>query len=150
MKEKEELKSPSLKKEKKSADSAEFWKILGGEGAIKTAEEGGADDAEPETKTGGVKRLFHLSDASGKMVFQEVATGKISRSKLISDDVFIFDTGFEVFAWIGKGASPDEKKNALGYAQDYLTKYNRPAFLPISRILEGAENNTFEGAFDSK
>jgi len=131
----------------KSSDAADFWKVMGGEGAVKTAEEGG-DDLEHEK--GGVKRLFQLSDASGKMEFKEVATGKIPKSKLDPNDVFIFDTGAEVFAWIGKGASADEKSKALGYAQDYLGKFNRPAFLPICKILQGSENNVFEGAFDSK
>jgi gelsolin len=131
----------------KSADAAEFWKLLGGEGPIKTAEEGG-DDAEHEK--GGIKKLFQLSDATGQMVFTEVASGKIPRSKLDPNDVFIFDTGAEVFAWIGKGASVQEKAKALSYAQDYLKKFNRPAFLPIAKILQGSENATFEGAFDSK
>jgi len=45
----------------------EFWKILGGEGPIKSAEEGGDDN---EAEKGGVKTLFHLSDASGKNGFQ--------------------------------------------------------------------------------
>jgi len=140
-----------LEEGEKTADIAEFWKLLGGEGPVKTAEEGG-NDADAETEKGGmaVKRLFHLSDASGKMVFKEVATGKISRSKLDSNDVFIFDTGSEVFAWIGKGASKEEKAKALGFAQDYLKQYNRPNFLPICRIIEGSENSTFEQAFDSK
>jgi gelsolin len=136
-----------LEEGEKTADSANFWKLLGGEGAVKTAEEGG-DDAEHEK--GGIKRLFQLSDASGKMVFKEVASGKIPRSKLDPNDVFIFDTGAEVFAWIGKGASADEKAKALGFAQDYLKQFNRPNFLPICKILQGSENSTFESAFDSK
>jgi len=136
-----------LEEGEKTADSAEFWKTLGGEGPIKTAEEGG-DDLEHEK--GGIKRLFQLSDASGKMVFKEVATGKIARSKLDSNDVFVFDTGAEVFSWIGKGASPEEKAKALSFSQDYLKQFNRPAFLPICKILEGSENSTFEAAFDMK
>lgn len=31
-------------------------------------------------------------------------------------DVFVFDVGVECFVWIGSGASPDEKKNGIGYA----------------------------------
>jgi len=30
--------------------------------------------------------------------------------------VFIADTGKELYVWIGGGASPDEKKNAMTYA----------------------------------
>jgi gelsolin len=123
---------------------AEFWKHLGGEGAIKSAEEGGDDN---EAEKSGHKALFHLSYASGKMEFKQVATGsQCKKSLLDSNDVFILDTGAEVFAWIGKGASADEKSKALGFAQDYLTKYNRPAYLPISRILEGGENEVFHTA----
>jgi hypothetical protein len=118
-----------------------FWKLLGGEGAVKSAEEGG-DDAEAETS--GVKLLFQLSDATGKLEFKQIASGsQCKKSCLDSNDVFILDTGAEVFTWIGKGASVDEKAKALSFAQDYLTKYNRPAYLPISRILEGGENPTF-------
>jgi len=123
-----------------------FWKLLGGEGAVKSAEEGG-DDSEAEK--GGVKSLFQLSDASGKLEFKQVATGShVKKNLLDSNDVFILDTGAEVFAWIGKGASVDEKAKALSFAQDYLTKYNRPAYLPISRILEGGENPTFNQALN--
>jgi len=129
-----------------SDKDTEFWGLLGGEGAVKTAEEGG-DDAEAQE--GGVKALFHLSDASGKMEFKQVATGsQCKKSLLNSDDVFIMDNGAEVIAWIGKGASDAEKKHALGYAQDYLKKYNRPAYLPISRVLEGSENAVWNASFN--
>lgn len=124
----------------------DFWKLLGGEGPVKSAEEGGDDN---EAEKGDVKRLFRLSDSSGKMSFNEVASGaKCKKSLLDSSDVFILDTGAEVFAWIGKGASVDEKSKALGFAQDYLKNYNRPAYLPICRILEGGENNTFNAALN--
>eukprot|EP01114_Cavostelium_apophysatum_P021891 TRINITY_DN775_c0_g1_i1.p1 TRINITY_DN775_c0_g1~~TRINITY_DN775_c0_g1_i1.p1 ORF type:complete len:372 (+),score=107.65 TRINITY_DN775_c0_g1_i1:103-1218(+) len=122
-----------------------FWKLLGGEGPIKSANEGGSD--EDENKALPDKKLFRLSDATGSLTFTEVATGKdANRSKLDSSDVFILDTGAEVFAWIGKGASAGEKKSALHFAQDYLKKFNRPAHLSISRILEGGENEVFEHA----
>jgi len=131
----------------KTADAKDFFKGLGGEGPIKSADEGGNDD-EAEAEATKVRKLFRLSDASGKMAFTEVGSGaNINRKQLDSNDVFIFDTGAEVFAWIGKKASADEKKNALAFAQDYLQKYKRPIWLPICRILEGSENEVFEGAF---
>jgi len=122
----------------------EFWKALGGEGPIKSAEEGGDDNEADKTD---YKILFQLSDSTGKLEFTEVGKGPTAkRTKLDSNDVFILDTGAEVFAWIGKGASVQEKAKALSYAQDYLTKYNRPPHLPICRILEGGENEVFEVA----
>jgi gelsolin len=128
-------------------DMKVFWDALGGEGAVKSAEEGGSDD---ETDKVTQRRLFRLSDASGKLEFKEVctSTGKVKRSLLDSNDVFVLDTGVEVFAWIGKGASVGEKKKAMSFAQDYLKKFNRPAWIPISRILEGGENEIFESSFE--
>jgi len=125
-----------------TSNNHEFWTLLGGHGAIHSAAEGGNDD---ESKPQGEKKLFRLSDATGSLTFKEVATGKdVTKAKLDSSDVFILDTGAEVFAWIGKGSSAGEKKSALKFAQDYLKKYNRPPHLPISRILEGGENEVFE------
>jgi len=36
----------------------------------------------------------------------------------------------------------------MQYALDYAHKHNRPTYLPIARILEGAENEVFEAFFD--
>jgi len=146
----------SLKEERKSAptvivveendtgvDADDFWKALGGRGKIKTAEEGGADDTA-EKESAKVRRLMHLSDASGKMEFKLVSEGNaIKKSQFQSDDVMIFDAGHEVFVWVGKGASKEEKKNALGYAQTYLTQYKRPSYIPITRVQEAGESPDF-------
>jgi len=31
-------------------------------------------------------------------------------------DVFVLDTATKCFVWVGKGASPNEKKNGFAYA----------------------------------
>jgi len=126
-------------------DMKEFWDALGGSGPIQSAEAGGDDN---EHEKGSQKVLFHLSDASGKLEFKEVGKGGAVKKQLLnSDDVFILDTGAEVFAWIGRGASVGEKKNAMKYAQDYVTKYKRPNWIPIARILEGGENEIWNDSF---
>ena len=45
-----------------------------------------------------------------------MSEGTVSRSSLDPKDVFILDTGKAIFVWVGSGASPDEKKNAMTYA----------------------------------
>lgn len=60
--------------------------------------------------------MFRLSDASGELEYSLVSEGKLDRDFLDQADVFIVDTGKALFVWIGGGASPDEKKNAMGYA----------------------------------
>jgi len=121
-----------------------FWKLLGGEGAIKSAEEGGDDNV---ADVAGDKSLWRLSDASGTMDFSQVAAGpKCKMNLLDSNDVFVLDNGNEVYVWVGKGASPDEKKKAMSSAMDYLKKMGRPPNLPIARVVEGSENPTFLNA----
>jgi len=126
-------------------DLEEFWKILGGEGPVKSAAEGGADDTVAK---GGAKVLFSVSDASGKLEFKKVGEGKITRSQFDTNDAFIFDVGPQVFAWIGRGSNANERKGALQHAADYLKSSGRPLHLPIIRILEGGENEIFESFLD--
>lgn len=128
------------------SDLSEFWQALGGEGPIKSATEGGDDAA---AAAAGTKRLFRLSDSTGKMSFKEEASGKVRKVMFDSNDVFIFDTGAEVFVWVGKKASSSEKRMALQSAQNYLVEYKRPVWLPISRVIEGAENEVFNSALDA-
>jgi len=130
--------------DKDDDDILEFWKILGGKPTSINAEAGDDEAWEKDS----AKSLWHLSDASGTMVFKEVAKGKVLKSLLKSDDVFVFDIGAEVFVWVGKGASDKEKKLALKYAQDYLKDQKRPEHLPICKILEGSENSVFNNSFD--
>jgi len=121
----------------------DFWTTLGGKGAIKSAEEGGSDKVVQT-----VKRLYRLSDASGQLTFTQVAEATaVKRNLLVSADVFILDDGGSIWAWVGKGASAQEKSKALAYADLYLKNYNRPPLTPISRVLEGGENEQFEAAF---
>jgi len=131
--------------EESGKDVETFWTALGGKGAVKTAEEGGDDNEHEKAST---KVLFRLSDASGSLTFTEVGKGgAVKKNLLDSNDVFILDTGAEVFAWIGKKASVAEKQKAMHFAQDYLKKYNKPLQTPIARILEGGENEVFEQSF---
>jgi len=125
-------------------EEADFWKAVGGQGPIAAS----APEPVAHDKHGGKKSLHRLSDASGKFSFTEVAAGKISRKLLDSKDVFILDTGHEVFAWVGLGASVGERSKALQFAQDYVHQSGKEPHTPVVKVLEGAENELFELAFD--
>jgi gelsolin len=122
-------------------EMSKFWDALGSKGDIKSA---GEDIDEDMTKF--ERKLFRVSDASGELTFKEESTGTITKDQFDTNDVFVFDAGYEVFVWIGKNSTAKEKKYSLHYAQDYIQKYDRPAYLPITRVLEGGENETFESA----
>ena len=51
--------------------------------------------------------------------------------------------GFEIFIWVGQGASQSEKVSAFPYAQKYLKDYKRPPVLPLTRYAEGKEPSSF-------
>lgn len=58
------------------------------------------------------------------------------------------DVGPEILIWVGKDSSKKEKAVAFSYAQKYLDKYERPNWLPISKVLEGGENEYFNSFFN--
>jgi len=121
--------------------NAEFWAALGGQGPV------AADVQNDHTLKSKAPVLNRLSDASGTLTFTQVGHGKLHRGLLASDDTFILDNGAEIFAWIGKRASPNERKLAIQYAQQYLNNNGLPPHTPITRILEGGENEIFETSF---
>jgi len=121
----------------------DFWALMGGKGEI-PHDQGGDEDWETKEE----KALFQLSDAGGKLEFNKVAeSNRVTRDKLDSKEVFIFDIGVQLFIWIGKGASEGEKKEAMVVATKYLVEHKRPNWLPITRIPEGGESTYFESQF---
>ncbi len=85
----------------------EFWKLLGGKGSYTRDVEEVADTPTLSA------RLFHCAilPPSTKLGVDEVFN--FEQEDLNEDDVMVLDTGDdEIFIWIGKGASPEEKKGA--------------------------------------
>ena len=122
-----------------------FWEALGGEGEI--SDESGCDEAA-SAEAAETKKLFCLKETDGELSFNQVASGSFEKEMLDTNDVFVLDQGHEVFVWVGKGASEKERKGGLQHAQDYLAKYDRPLALPITRVMEGGENEVFNSVFN--
>jgi len=125
----------------------EWTDVLGADkGKIKAAAAGGEDlafERQPSCKV-----LVKVSDASGKLAMTKVAEGAaVTRAALDTNDVFIIDVGNEVFCWIGRKASAGERRTGMRFAEMYLREAKKPPTLPISRVLEGAENDYFLKVF---
>ncbi|KAH9931681.1 fragmin60 [Epithele typhae] len=98
--------------------------------------------------------LFRLSDASGEVVFDEVAPA--TASSLTSDDAFVLDASADaaapaVYVWVGAGASLTERRLALQYGQRFLYAHRaqsgRAALAThIVRMAEGQETDAFRVA----
>jgi len=110
--------------------------------AMKLLKEG--KSKEKEVVEEGKREMFRVSDEDGSLDLDDV--NGYSRELLDSKDVFVVNSGSHVFCWIGKDASVDERKNALSYAGNYLSKTKTP-WLPISVVAEGKENDEFNKAF---
>ena len=93
----------NVKKEESDRNYPKEWTDVIKTGHIKSAIAGG-DDAAYE-RVGVQKVLIRLSDASGKLQFTKVAEGALNPKMLDQNDVFVIDTGREIFAWIGTKAS---------------------------------------------
>lgn len=86
----------------------EFFKEVGGKTKIKPASEGGSDE-EAEKK--GAAKLYHVSDASGKLEIKPVP-GALKKELLDTNDCYIVDAQSEgIFVWVGKGSTAQEKKS---------------------------------------
>ena len=91
-----------------------------------------------------VPTLYRLREGGG---ISKVSKGTPPINKLLPDGVFLFDTGFELFIWVGKEAPRAEKTSAFIFTQGYLKKYKRPPVLPITRYGEGQESTAFKAFF---
>mmetsp|Transcript_17319 Transcript_17319/g.26474 ORF Transcript_17319/g.26474 Transcript_17319/m.26474 type:complete len:377 (+) Transcript_17319:50-1180(+) len=128
-------------------DAAEFWSILG-DGEIKSAEEGG-EDTEVEAF---IPKLYKLSSAGSEFVAdaEPVKIGfgkpqlKINKALLVSSDVFLVDTGFSLYVWVGKTSDRSERLAALGQADAYCGENGRPIGLPVQLLKEGYESYFFK------
>ena len=125
-----------------------FWEALGGypEGGVASASAGG-DDREEELKAKKEIKLFKISDASGEVTTELVASAKLKRDMLSSDDMFILDTGTAIYVWTGKQASRNEKSQAFVIANSFLTKNDRPLWTPVSLVIDQGETAEFKSYF---
>ena len=109
---------------------------------VQPAEKGG-DDAEVK---GFKKSIFELQldpAKPGEIGIVPVKSGKLPRELLKSDSVFVVDSGFHAYLWVGGSAAFPMRISAFVFAQAYLKRYQRPVVLPLTRFGEGQESDKF-------
>jgi len=121
--------------EQSISPSHRFYKLLP-EGSSK----------EKEEPIENPKSMHKVSDKSGTMEIDQVLNGSIDRSELKPDDVFLVDAGKHLFVWVGKSASINERRSAMGFAHKYLKDKPNP-FVPVTVIMQGQSNKDFDDAF---
>ncbi|XP_059161494.1 advillin-like isoform X2 [Physella acuta] len=114
---------------------------------VKGGKEGGDDEVNERQISANIK-LFSCREEDGTLRIQEVKPGPLSRKDLLSDDSFIIDNGPSgAWLWIGKKASPKEKKEAMRNAVGFLKKKGYPSDTKVTRVVEGAEPTDFKCLF---
>ena len=91
------------------------------------------------------KEMYCVSDNGGELRM-DLMDG-FAKKYLNGDDVMIVNSGEHVYCWIGNGASVEERKNGMSYANNYVAGTETP-WLPISVLAEGKETDEFLGCFE--
>ncbi|KAA0152742.1 hypothetical protein FNF29_03631 [Cafeteria roenbergensis] len=132
-------------------EQAEFWAALGGsEADVQPAEAGGPDDGPGSSGSVKLLRATQGEDASLEVTPVELEDGKLERDMLEADGVFIVDAGNSVFAWVGSGASPADKKAALPMSQQYVqSQEDKPAWVSATVVRQHTEPPEFQSLFAS-
>lgn len=126
----------------------EFWNHFGGFVDPSSLPEGESDDEVVVTRRS--PKLYHICDASGQMVVEEVAAngGKLSRDLLDENDVYIVigSTG-KVFLWVGKGSTLAEKKEAMPRALEFMKEQGIAMNTAVERVSQNNETAAFKSEF---
>ncbi|KAE9594315.1 putative villin headpiece, villin/Gelsolin, ADF-H/Gelsolin-like domain-containing protein [Lupinus albus] len=121
-------------------ETGEFWGFFGGFAPLprKTAtnDDKSADSHPPKL----------LCVEKGQA--EPVETDSLKRELLDTNKCYILDCGLEVFVWMGRNTSLDERKSASGAADELVT--GTAKLKPqIIRVIEGFETVMFRSKFES-
>ncbi|EDW58455.1 gelsolin isoform X1 [Drosophila virilis] len=131
-------------------DKQQFFDVLGSGSPDQVPEESTSDeDGAFERTDAAAVTLYKVSDASGRLQVDTIAQKPLRQAMLDTRDCFILDTGSGIFVWVGRGATPAEKSDAMAKAQEFLRTKKYPAWTQIHRIVEGAESAPFKQYFDT-
>ncbi|XP_059459862.1 villin-4-like [Corylus avellana] len=122
------------------AETGEFWGFFGGFAPLPRK------PASDEDKTVGSHPTKLLCIEKGKA--EPVEADALTRDLLDTNKCYLLDCGIEVFVWMGRNTSLDERKSASGAAEELVHGSDRPKS-HIIRVIEGFETVMFRSKFDS-
>jgi len=122
------------------AETGEFWGLFGGFAPLprKTASE------EDKTVDSQPTKLYRVEKGQA----EPVESDSLTRELLETNKCYLLDCGLEMFVWMGRTTSLDERKSASGAAEELLQGADRSKS-HIIRVIEGFETVMFRSKFDS-
>ncbi|RLW04910.1 hypothetical protein DV515_00005574 [Chloebia gouldiae] len=93
-------------------------------------------------------KLYHVSNANGNLVIQEVAVRPLTQDMLLHEDCYILDQGgIKIFVWKGKNANKEEKQQAMSRALGFIKAKNYPDSTSVETENDGSESAIFRQLF---
>lgn len=125
-----------------------FWEKMGCAKTVIRNSASGISDEEFSRKGADAVFLYHVSDASGKLAITPVTARPLTKDMLNSSDCYVLDVvGSNLFAWVGKGATNNEKITASKMALDFIKSKGYPQWTPFTRVVENGETPLFKQNF---
>jgi len=123
-----------IEEQQTGEDADHFWNLLGGKTTPKPASEAYRTRDLPFAEKKLMKLTIH---SEANHTFTPVASGgDCKRSLLNSKEIFLFDSGTEIYVWIGKSAGMSGKLQAYYAAEKYLAGSPDRGLIPISTTNE--------------
>ncbi|XP_068652517.1 villin-4-like isoform X2 [Aristolochia californica] len=122
------------------AETGEFWSFFGGFAPLPRKA------ATKDDKSSNSLSVKLLSIEKGQAV--PVHADSLTRELLQTNKCYLLDCGIEVFVWMGRNTSLDERKTASTAAEDLVCGPNRPK-AHIIRVIEGFETVMFRSKFEA-
>ncbi|KAJ7955811.1 villin 4 [Quillaja saponaria] len=122
------------------ADTGEFWGFFGGFAPLPRKMASGDDkalDSQPP-------KLFSIEKGQP----ESIEADSLTRELLDTNKCYLLDCGLEVFVWMGRNTSLEERKSSSEAAEELLRGADRPKS-HIIRVIEGFEAVMFRSKFDS-
>jgi gelsolin len=139
----------------------EFWDLIGRDGDIapyqEEEDEQGMMEFEPRLYRvdGDPQRDLQLVATASRMVHKKSPSNTkreadpcFKRTDLKDDDVFLIDSGWDIFVWIGSNADRSEKIAGMNAADRYSKLDPRTVELPVHIVKSGHESDAFSALFD--
>ncbi|XP_057866984.2 villin-4 isoform X1 [Cryptomeria japonica] len=121
-------------------ETGDFWSFFGGfaplakksSNAIETQ-----DEAVPA-------KLLCIQKGRAK----PVDTQSLTRELLDTNKCYLVDSGVEIFVWMGRSTTLEERKSASSAAEELIASQGRSQKAHITRVVEGFETVMFKSNFD--
>ncbi|XP_030065416.1 villin-1 [Microcaecilia unicolor] len=116
-------------------------------GAKKDIKPSISDDVVDHAVKTGLK-LYHVSDANGNLVVQEVAVRPLTQDLLNHEDCYILDQGGQkIYVWKGKNSTKEERQQAMNRALNFIKAKNYSSSTYVETENDGAESAVFKQLF---